>query len=78
MDAVSHVLRRAARSPFLDKIECAQMLRRFSRPPFISYDGKTNPVEHVSHYIQMMPLYNQNDALMCKVFPFSFGSIALR
>ena len=58
--------------------EKAQMPNRFSRPPFISYDGKTNPIEHVSHYIQMMSLYNQNDALMCKVFPSSLGLIALR
>ena len=78
MDAMSRVLCRAARSPFSDEIECAQMLRRFSRPSFISYDGKTDHVEHVSHYIQMMSLYNQNDALMCKVFPSSFGPTALR
>ena len=44
------------------------MLRRFSRPPFLSYDGKANLVEHVSHYIQMMSLYSQNNVLMCTVF----------
>lgn len=54
------------------------MPSRFNKPPFISYDGKTNPVEQVSHYIQMMSLYNQNDVLICKVFPFSLESIALR
>ena len=54
------------------------MLRRFSKPPFISYDGKTDPVEHVNHYIQMMSLYNQNDAFVCKVFPSSLGPTALR
>ena len=54
------------------------MPRRFSRPPFISYDGKADPVEHVNHYIQMMSLYNQNDALMCKIFPSSIGPTALR
>ena len=78
MDAMSRALRRAARSPFSDEIERAQMLRRFNKPPFISYDGKTDPVEHVSHYIQMMSLYNQNDALMCKVFPSSLEPTALR
>nr|XP_023884801.1 uncharacterized protein LOC111996991 [Quercus suber] len=41
-------------------------------------DGKTDPVEHVSHYIQMMSLHTHNDALMCKVFPSSLGPIALR
>ena len=46
--------------------------------PFNSYDGKTDPVEHVSYYIQMMSLHTHNDALMCKVFPSSLRPIALR
>ncbi|XP_050242252.1 uncharacterized protein LOC126691235 [Quercus robur] len=51
---------------------------RFARPSFNCYDGKTDPVEHVSHYIQMMSLHTYNDALMCKVFPSSLGPTALR
>ncbi|XP_023873726.1 uncharacterized protein LOC111986327 [Quercus suber] len=78
MDAMSHALRRAARSPFSANIERAPMPDKFTRPPFNSYDGKTDPVEHVSHYIQMMSLHSHNDALMCKVFPSSLGSTALR
>ena len=35
-------------------------------------------MEYVSHYIQMMSLHTYNDALMCKVFPSSFGPTALR
>ena len=35
-------------------------------------------MEHVSHYIHMMSLHAHNDALMCKVFPSSLGSTALR
>ena len=35
-------------------------------------------MEHVSHYIQTISLYNQNVALMCKVFPSSLGPTALR
>nr|XP_023914405.1 uncharacterized protein LOC112025959 [Quercus suber] len=54
------------------------MLDRFTRPPLNSYDGKTDPVKHVSHYIQMMSLHSHNDALMCKVFPSSLGPTALR
>ena len=45
------------------------MPNRFMRPPFNSYVGKTDPVEHVSHYIHMMSLHIHNDTLMCKVFP---------
>ena len=78
MDAMSRALRRATRSPFLRDIEMEPMLSRFTRPPFNSYNGNTDPIEHVSHYIQMMSLHTHNDALMCKVFPSSLGPIALR
>ncbi|XP_075633907.1 uncharacterized protein LOC142606442 [Castanea sativa] len=78
MDTMSRALRQAARSPFSRDIESTPMPSRFARPPFNSYTGKTNPVEHGSHYIQMMSLHSHNDALMCKVFPSSLGPIALR
>ena len=35
-------------------------------------------MEHISHYIHMMSLHTHNDTLMCKVFPSSLGSTALR
>ncbi|XP_023895031.2 uncharacterized protein LOC112006941 [Quercus suber] len=78
MDMMSRALRKAARSPFSAGIEQAPMPDRFVRPPFNSYDGKTDPVEHISHYIQMMFLHTHNDALMCKGFPSSLGPTALR
>ncbi|XP_075661518.1 uncharacterized protein LOC142631271 [Castanea sativa] len=78
MDTMSQALRQAVRSPFSRDIESAPIPSRFARPPFNSYTGKTNPVEHVSHYIQMMSLHSHNDALMCKVFPSSLGPTALR
>ncbi|XP_023919104.1 uncharacterized protein LOC112030671 [Quercus suber] len=78
MDAISCVLRKATRSPFSTDIERALMPNRFTRPPFNSYDGKTDSVEHVSHYIQMMSLHTRNNALMCKVFPLSLGPTALK
>ncbi|XP_050264095.1 uncharacterized protein LOC126708346 [Quercus robur] len=78
MDAMSRALRKAARSPFSSEIERAEMPDRFACPPFNCYDGKTDSVEHVSHYIQMMSLHTHNDALMCKAFPSSLGPTALR
>ena len=75
---MSWALRRAARSPFSEEIERAPMLSRFTRPPFNSYNGRTNPVEHVSHYIHMMSLHTHNDALMCKVFPSRLKPTTLR
>ena len=77
MDAMSRALHRAAWSPFLEEIELALMSSRFTRPPFNSYDGKTDLVKHVSHYIHMMSLHTHNDALMCKVFPSSLGPTVL-
>ena len=78
MDAMSCALRQAARSPFSRNIESAPMPSRFTRPLFNSYDRKTDTVEHVSHYIQIMSLHTHNDALMCKVFPLSLGPTTLR
>ena len=78
MDAISHALRKVARSPFSNEIERAEMPDKFTCPPFNCYDEKTNPVKHISHYIQMMSLHTHNDALMCKVFPSSLGPTALR
>ena len=78
MDVMSCALRRAARSPFLGDIERDPMPSRFIRPPFNSYDGKTDLVEHISHYIHMMSLHTHNDVLMCKVFPSSLEPTTLR
>ena len=78
MDAMSCALHRVARSSFSRDIEMPPRPSKFTRPPFNSYDGKTNPVEHVSHYIQMMSLHTHNNALMCKVFPSSLSPTALR
>ena len=78
MDTMSRALCRAALSPFLDDIERAPMPSRFTCPPFNSYDGKTDLVEHFSHYIQMISLHIHNDVLMCKVFLSSLRPTTLR
>jgi len=78
MDAMSQALCRVARSPFSGDIKWEPMPSQFTRPPINSYDGKMDPVEHVSHYIQMLSLHSHNDALMCKVFPSSLRPTTLR
>ena len=78
LDTISQVLRRATYSPVFDKIELTKMPRHFTRPSFTIYDEKIDPAEHVSHYIQMMSLYSQNDGLMCKVCPSSLGPKTMR
>lgn len=71
------MLRRIAWTPFVEEIEHIEMLRHFTRLPFTCYDSKTDLVEHVSHFTQLIVLYSWND-LLCKVFPSSLGPIAMR
>ncbi|XP_030945813.1 uncharacterized protein LOC115970301 [Quercus lobata] len=42
------------------------------------YNGRTDPVEHVSQFNQMMAVYSKDEALMCKVFLSSLGLVAMR
>ncbi|XP_065618456.1 uncharacterized protein LOC136062816 [Quercus suber] len=42
------------------------------------YNGRTDHVEHVSHFNQIMVVHSKNEALMCKVFPSSLRLVAMR
>jgi hypothetical protein len=42
------------------------------------YDGKANPIGHISHFRQSMALHLGNDTLMCQMFPSSLGPMSLR
>ena len=42
------------------------------------YNGRTDPVEHVSQFNQRMTVHSKDEALMCKVFPSSLGPMAMR
>ena len=42
------------------------------------YNGRTDPVEHVSHFNQRMDVHLKNKPLMCKVFPPSLGPVVMR
>ncbi|XP_023913141.1 uncharacterized protein LOC112024738 [Quercus suber] len=77
-DAMSKALNQISRSPFTRRIEGAEMPRRFNQPTFTIYNGKTDPVEHISHFNQRMTVYAKDEALMCKVFPSSLGPIAMK
>ncbi|XP_028123467.1 uncharacterized protein LOC114320587 [Camellia sinensis] len=52
--------------------------KKFTPPKFMSYDGKLDPLTHISHYRQMMSLWSRDEALMCKVFPSNLGESRLR
>ena len=44
---------------------------------FTMYNGRTDPVEHVSQFKQKIVVHSQNEALMCRVFPSSLGPMAM-
>ena len=43
----------------------------FIIPAFVTFDGFTDPYDHMFHYYQAMILNADNDRLLCKVFPGS-------
>ena len=77
-DAMSKVLNHIFKSPFTHRIERATIPWRFHQPTFTIYNGRTDPVEYVSHFSQRMIVYSKDVALMCKVFPSSLGPVAMR
>lgn len=77
-NAMSKALNQISRSPFTRRIEGAKLPQRFNQPTFTIYNGRTDLVEHVSHFNQRMAVYSRDEALMCKVFPFSLGLVAMR
>ena len=75
---MSKALNQISKSPFTCKIEKEKLPRQFHRPTFTIYNGRTDPVEHVSQFNQRMAVYSKDEALMCKVFPSSLGPVAMR
>ena len=77
-DAMNKALSQISKSPFSQNIENVSLPRRFHQPMFTIYNGRTDPVEHVSHFNQRMAVHSKNEALICKVFPSSLGPVAMR
>ena len=77
-DVMSKVLNQISKSHFMRKIEGAKLPRRFHQPTFTIYNGRTDPVKHVSQFNQRMAVHSMDEALMCKVFPSSLGPVAMR
>ena len=42
------------------------------------YNGRTDPVEHVSHFIQRLVVHSKSEPLICKVFPSNLAPVAIR
>ena len=77
-DVMSKALNQISKSPFTHKIEGAKLPRRFHQPTFTIYNGRTDPIEHVSQFNQRMAVHSKDEVLMCKVFPSSLGPLAMR
>ena len=77
-DVMKKVLSQISKSPFTRGIEKAKLLRRFHQPTFAMYNGRTDPVEHVSQFKQKMVVHSQDEALMCRVFSSSLGPMSMR
>ncbi|XP_065620391.1 uncharacterized protein LOC136063650 [Quercus suber] len=75
---MSKALNQISRSPFTCKIEEARLPHRFHHPMFTIYNGRTDLMEHVSHFNQRMVIHSKDEALMCKVFPSSLGPVTMR
>ena len=77
-DAMSKALNKIFKLPFTCRIEGATLPRCFHQLTFTIYNGRMDPVEHVSHFNQRMTINSKDETLMCKVFPSSLGPVAMR
>ena len=77
-DAMSKALNQISRSPFTHRIEGGKLSWWFIHPTFTMYNGRTNPMEHVSHFNQGIAMHSKNETLMCKVFPSNLEPMADR
>ena len=59
-------------------LEGASLPRRFHQSTFFLYNGRMDPVEHVSHFSQKMAVHSRDEVLMCKIFPSSLSSMVMR
>ena len=77
-DVMKKDLSQISKSPFTRGIERTKLARRFHQPTFAMYNGRTDPVKHVSQFKQKMAVHSQDKALMCRIFPSSLGSMPIR
>ncbi|XP_038683002.1 uncharacterized protein LOC119983389 [Tripterygium wilfordii] len=71
-------LRKMTSTPFVRALRLEDLPNKFSPPTFAIYDGKTDPVAHISAYTHKMALWAGRDGLMCKMFPSSLGTTAMK
>ena len=77
-DVMNRALSQISKSPFTRGIEKAKLPWRFHQPTFTMYNGRMDPVKHVSQLKQKMATHSQDEVLMCRVFPSSLGPMPMR
>ncbi|KAJ8648925.1 hypothetical protein MRB53_001948 [Persea americana] len=65
-------------SPFSMEIRKYSLPEKFNVSRFTLYDGTSDPVAHLRHYIQRMSVWGDDDFLNCRVFSSSLGDLPLR
>lgn len=75
---MSKALCQISMSPFTHRIKRPKFPHFFAQLTFTIYDGRTNPMKHVSHFNQRMAIHSSNQALIYKVFLSSLEPIAMR
>ena len=68
-------LARLHSSLFVPAIENALLPSGIIQPKFTQYEGKIAHYIHLSHFHQVMAVYQRNVALMCILFPSSLGDL---
>ena len=77
-NVMKKALSQISKSPFTRGIEKAKLPRCFHQPTFAMYNGRTDPVEHVSQFKQKMTVHSQDETLLCRVFPSGLGLMPMR
>lgn len=71
-------LRDQRSSPFTQRIADVPPSKKFYAPKFNIYNGRLDPANHVRYYQQVMVYWFSNNAVMCTIFPTSFGDAVLK
>ena len=62
--------------PFSQKIMQEQVPPNFKLPHFESYDGTTDPIDHLEAFRTTMLLHGAPDAILCRAFPSTLKGAA--
>ena len=63
-------------SPFVPEV-LAEVLPLGARLPHLeSYDGSSNPEEHVYYFVNTMQFHNFSDTILCKTFSTTLKRVA--